>query len=96
MPSAHTLHYAIPLCFARRMVRDGQHGLHFTCYRPLRYDAGANLWRCAACGGWTGPDVVIARMTNEAPTRFTRAPSDPDARPLPATSGPEEELEPST
>jgi hypothetical protein len=61
MPSAHTLHYAIPLCFARRMVRNGQHGLHFTCYRPLRYDALANLWCCMACGHSISADLVVAR-----------------------------------
>jgi hypothetical protein len=63
MPSAHTLHYAIPLCFARRMVRNGQHGLHFTCYRAMRYDALANLWRCVACGHSVGADHVLARKS---------------------------------
>jgi hypothetical protein len=61
MPSAHTLQYAIPLCFARRMVRNGQHGLHFTCYRPMRYDALANLWHCMTCGHSVGTDHVLAR-----------------------------------
>jgi hypothetical protein len=63
MPSAHTLQYAIPLCFARRMVRNGQHGLHFTCYRPMRYDALANLWHCVACGHSVGTDHVLARRS---------------------------------
>lgn len=63
MPSAHTLQYAIPLCFARRMVRNGQHGLHFTCYRPMRYDALANLWRCVVCGHAVGTDHVLARRS---------------------------------
>jgi hypothetical protein len=63
MPSAHTLHYAIPLCFARRMVRNGQHGLHFTCYRPMRYDALANLWRCVTCGHSACADHVLARRS---------------------------------
>jgi hypothetical protein len=67
MPSAHTLHYAVPLCFAWRMVRRGQHGLHFTCYRPLRYDAHANEWRCVACGdSVTGP-LIAARALADTP-----------------------------
>jgi hypothetical protein len=61
MPSPQTLQYAIPLCFARRMVRNGQHGLHFTCYRPLRYDPLANLWLCVACGSSIGGELVVAR-----------------------------------
>jgi hypothetical protein len=61
MPSTHTLLYAIPLCFARRMVRRGQHGLHFTCYRPLRYDAPTNLWCCKACGSSVSGELVAAR-----------------------------------
>jgi hypothetical protein len=61
MPSTHTLHYAVPLCFAWRMVRRGQHGLHFTCYRPLRYDAHENLWRCVDCGSSVDGGLVAAR-----------------------------------
>ena len=61
MPSEQTLHYAVPLCFARRMVRRGQHGLHFTCYRPMRYDPPANLWHCAACGSAISGGLVAAR-----------------------------------
>jgi hypothetical protein len=62
MPSAYTLHYATPLCFASRMIRNGQHGLHFTCYRPLRYDAPTNLWRCASCGTCVSGTLVAARQ----------------------------------
>jgi hypothetical protein len=65
MPSAHTLHYAIPLCFARRMVRNGQHGWHFSCYRPLRYDLAANLWYCVACGNAISGELVAARRATE-------------------------------
>jgi hypothetical protein len=61
MPSAYALYYAIPLCFARRMMRDGQHGLHFTCYRPLSYDALENLWHCVTCGTSIGAEHVVAR-----------------------------------
>jgi hypothetical protein len=64
MPSTHTLQYAIPLCFARRMVRNGQHGLHFTCYRPLTYDPLANLWHCVACGQSIGGELVVARRAD--------------------------------
>jgi hypothetical protein len=61
MPNAHTLYYAIPRCFARLMERNGQHGLHFTCYRPLRYDLAGNLWCCVTCGSSVGGDLVAAR-----------------------------------
>jgi hypothetical protein len=61
MPSAYTLHYATPLCFARRMLRNGQHGWHFTCYRPLRYEAPGNLWHCIDCGSSVGGGLVAAR-----------------------------------
>jgi hypothetical protein len=61
MPNAHTLQYAIPLCFAWRMVRRGQHGVHFTCYRPLRYDVLANEWRCVDCGTSVSGYLVAAR-----------------------------------
>jgi hypothetical protein len=61
MPNAQTLQYAIPLCFAWRMVRRGQHGRHFTCYRPLRYDAPANMWRCETCGSCVAGELIAAR-----------------------------------
>jgi hypothetical protein len=61
MPSEHTLRYAIPLCYAPRMERKGQHGWHFTCYRPLRYAAPDNLWRCFACGNSVSGGLVAAR-----------------------------------
>jgi hypothetical protein len=61
MPSAHTLHYAIPLCFAPRMLRSGQHGWHYVCYRPMRYEATANAWHCPACGHSVSGGHVAAR-----------------------------------
>jgi hypothetical protein len=61
MPSVNTLQYAIPLCFARRIVRNGQHGMHVTCYRPLHYDAAMNLWRCGECGSSVSGYLVAAR-----------------------------------
>ncbi len=63
MPSAYTLQYATPLCFARTMVRNGQHGLHFTCYRPLRYHAHTNHWYCGSCGDLTAGELVAARAS---------------------------------
>ena len=62
MPSAYTIHYAIPLCFARTMVRNGQHGVHYTCFRPLRYRAPTNEWECGACGGQFAAELVVARL----------------------------------
>jgi hypothetical protein len=61
MPSAYTLQYAIPLCYAWRMERNGQHGRHFTCYRPLRYDAPENLWHCLDCGARISGAVIASR-----------------------------------
>ena len=49
------------LCFARTMVRNGQHGVHFTCFRPMRYCAPANEWQCGACGGLIAGELVSAR-----------------------------------
>jgi hypothetical protein len=61
MPSTYTIHYATPLCFARMMVRNGQHGVHFTCFRPLRYCAPTNEWQCGECGGLIAGELVAAR-----------------------------------
>ena len=65
MPSAYTIHYATPLCFARRMVRNGQHGVHFTCFRPLRYCAPTNEWQCGGCGGLIAGELVVARRFDQ-------------------------------
>jgi hypothetical protein len=43
------------------MVRNGQHGVHFTCYRPLRYSVPTNEWQCGACGGLIDGGLVFAR-----------------------------------
>jgi hypothetical protein len=43
------------------MVRNGQHGLHFTCYRPLRYYPWTNEWYCGACGGLIAGEEIAAR-----------------------------------
>jgi hypothetical protein len=44
------------------MVRNGQHGVHFTCFRPLRYNAATNEWLCTTCGGLTAGELVVARQ----------------------------------
>jgi hypothetical protein len=61
MPSTYTINYATPLCFNRTMVRNGQHGVHFTCFRPLRYCAPTNEWQCGACGGLIPGELIAAR-----------------------------------
>jgi hypothetical protein len=43
------------------MVRNGQHGVHFTCFRPLRYCAPTNEWQCGDCGGSVAGELVFAR-----------------------------------
>jgi hypothetical protein len=66
MPSAHNLYYAIPLCFAPRMLRNGQHGVHYVCYRPMRYEALGNVWSCADCGSSvSGYDIAARRSMSE-------------------------------
>jgi hypothetical protein len=63
MPNAQTLQYAIPLCFAPRMLRNGQHGVHYVCYVPLRYEAPGNEWHCADCGSSVSGYAIAARRT---------------------------------
>ena len=65
MPSEYTIRYATPLCFARTMVRNGQHGVHFTCFRPLRYCAPTNEWQCGACGAHRRRARALADSTGE-------------------------------
>ena len=65
MPSTYTIRYATPLCFARTMVRNGQHGVHFTCFRPLRYYAPTNEWQCGGCGG-----LIRRRARRRSPIRL--------------------------
>jgi hypothetical protein len=43
------------------MLRNGQHGVHFTCYRPLRYHAPSNMWRCTECGDLISGELIAAR-----------------------------------
>ena len=49
MPTLMDMLEAIPRCRQPRMIRDGQHGVHFTCFEPLRYVLATNEWRCLAC-----------------------------------------------
>lgn len=66
MPNAQTLQYAIPLCFAPRMQRNGQHGVHYVCYSPLRYEAPGNVWHCTDCASSiSGHEIVARRWTFE-------------------------------
>jgi hypothetical protein len=43
------------------MARNGQHGVHFTCYRPMRYHAPLNEWHCEICGDCISGYLVAAR-----------------------------------
>jgi hypothetical protein len=60
-PSRTGIMWATPRCHAQRMVRDGQHGVHFTCLEPMRYMPVLNMWRCVACGA-----SVLATRIQEA------------------------------
>jgi hypothetical protein len=62
MPSRETLAYARPLCHHRRVLRNGQHGWHLTCYQPMRYVGDA--WWCQTCGKHTTTAAVVARPWN--------------------------------
>ena len=48
-PSLLDIIQAVPHCRRRRMVRNGQHGIHFTCAEAMRYLAASNEWWCEAC-----------------------------------------------
>jgi hypothetical protein len=53
---------ATPRCRARRMIRRGQHGVHFTCYEPMRYLSNIGEWWCLACGAYTPAAMAVARL----------------------------------
>ena len=72
MPSTYTIRYATPLCFARTMVRNGQHGVHFTCFRPLRYRAPTNEWECGGCGELVAGELVAVRRSTGERDHETR------------------------
>lgn len=54
--------YAKPLCYERTMIRNGQHGIHFTCYRPLTYNAEYNTWSCDSCGKECAGEFITHRL----------------------------------
>lgn len=66
MPSAGTLELARPRCWRRVIERHGQHGVHLTCYAPMRYHAASNTWECPACGGLAPGPTVAARSSAQA------------------------------
>jgi len=41
---------AIPCCDQRIIEKDGQHGIHYDCGKPMRYNAIQEIWLCLACG----------------------------------------------
>jgi hypothetical protein len=43
------------------MERQGQHGLHFTCYTEMRYEGDANQWWCPACLDEVPGELAAAR-----------------------------------
>jgi rubredoxin len=48
------------------MRRTGQHGEHFTCYTPMRYDQLHNRWLCPFCGSQlTGGSAASRRIYAE-------------------------------
>lgn len=61
MPTREDIEVATPLCHRRLMQRSGQHGVHFTCYQPMRYVAGRNAWRCD-CGAEESGELIAARQ----------------------------------
>jgi hypothetical protein len=64
MPSRQDMQFAQPLCRRRRVIRDGQHGLHVTCWQPMVYVdwGGGNQWWCDSCQLHTdGHEVAAAQ-----------------------------------
>lgn len=64
MPTMLDMIEAVPRCTRRRMRRNGQHGVHFTCYLPMRYNAARGVWHCK-CGGSERGGSVAARDYEE-------------------------------
>lgn len=54
------IEYATPRCWRRIIERTGQHGVHRTCFQPMRYRAGDNTWVCT-CGNEDSGLLVAAR-----------------------------------
>jgi hypothetical protein len=62
MPSKHDMRFAVPLCRRRRLIKDGQHGVHVTCYRPLLYCGWDNTWWCEDCQVHTDGETIAAEQ----------------------------------
>jgi hypothetical protein len=63
MPTWAEIEVATPRCHQRRMIRNGPHGRHFTCYQAMRYVAVGNQWRCPECGTYTPAAAAVARLS---------------------------------
>lgn len=61
MPTLEDMDYARPLCRRRRIITQGQHGVHVTCLQPMTYTIGENLWWCTACSAPTEGYEVAAQ-----------------------------------
>jgi len=61
MPKREDLEYAVPRCYARIMTRNGQHGVHHHCFKPMEYDATHNLWICE-CGADCPGEFITHRL----------------------------------
>lgn len=59
MPALLDMLQAIPRCRARRMIRHGQRGEHFTCHERLHYSPDRNEWWCSSCGTIV-PGAIVA------------------------------------
>ncbi len=66
MPTRTIILAATPRCGTRRMDRDGQHGVHYTCDALLRWDHDGLQWCCtdASC---------TQHVTRNYPKRATAA-----------------------
>lgn len=50
----------MPRCTQRKILRDGQHGIHTTCWQTMRYNRLHNWWRCPACGTIVSGEMLVA------------------------------------
>jgi len=55
------IEYATPRCWRHIIDRQGQHGVHHTCFQPMRYRAADNTWECRACGNEDSGLLIAAR-----------------------------------
>jgi hypothetical protein len=68
MPSLEDMQVARPLCRRTRLIRNGQHGRHVTCWQPLVYLDwdGGNLWWCESCQQHTDGGTVASQYRTVA------------------------------